>query len=122
LEAFEFLDDTQAARRGDGTGDLMFSTLIVSGRSEAPQGGAFEFDALEISVEGKVEIETRLFAVRDDIETRGHLVMDGGDDRIFLKFSAIGLAELIEVTASEFEPTGKWVAADDGSAESHVNR
>jgi hypothetical protein len=100
----------------------MFSALIVSGRSESAQRRAFQFDALEISVEGEIEIEARLLAIRDHIQAIGHLVVNGGDDGIFLKFRAVSLAELVKVGASEFEPTGKWVAPDDGGAEGHLNR
>src|SRR5262249_33221286 len=94
--------------------DFMFATLIVSWRTETTGRGAFELDALKIAVKGKVEIETSLFAVGDDVEAGGGLVVDGGDDGVFLKFGAVSLAELIEVGAGEFEPARERVAADDG--------
>jgi hypothetical protein len=36
------------------------------------------------------------------------------DHGVFLQLGAIGLAELVEMLAGEFKPTGEWIAADDG--------
>jgi len=76
--------------------------LVVSGRAEASGRRALEFDALQISIKGKVEVETCLLAVGDDIEASRHLVVNRSNDGIFLKFGAVGVAELIEVSAGEF--------------------
>jgi hypothetical protein len=122
LEASKFLDHAEAARCGERSDDFVFSTLIVSGRSEASQRRTLEFDALKITVKGEIEVESSLLAVGDDIKTGRHLVVNGSDDCVFLKFRAVGFAELIEVVAGEFEPAGEWIAADDGGAEGHRNR
>jgi hypothetical protein len=93
--------------------DFVFSALVMRGRTKSARRSIFEFNALKIAVEGEIEIEARLFAIGDDIEAGSHLVMDGGDDGVFLKFGAIGFADLVEVRAGEFEPTGERVTADD---------
>lgn len=71
-------------------------------------------DAFEIAVEGEIEIEARLFAIGDNVESGGNLIVDGGNDSVFLQFGAVGLAKLIKVRTGEFEPAGEWVTADDG--------
>jgi hypothetical protein len=101
----------------------VFAALIVRGRAEPASRRAFEFDALEIAIKGKVEIEASLFAIGDDVESSGDLIVNGGNDGIFLEFGSVGFAELVEMRTGEFEPTGEGVAADDGGAErvgSHV--
>src|SRR5262249_59606256 len=50
LQSLEFVDDSEAAWRGDCAGHFMFAALIVSWRTEAAWRGAFQFDALQIAV------------------------------------------------------------------------
>jgi hypothetical protein len=112
LKAFEFIDYAQATWRSNCAGYFVLPTLIMGGRAEAPWRRALKFDALKVPIKGKVEVEARLFAIGDDVKAGCHLVVDGSDNGVFLEFSAVGLAELIEVSAGKFEPTGKRVAAD----------
>jgi hypothetical protein len=78
LEAFEFLDGAEAARGGERGDDLVFAALIVGRRTETPGRRGFEINALDVAVERQVEIEPGLFAIRDDVEAGGQLVMLGG--------------------------------------------
>ena len=103
--------------RAEFADDLVFSALVVGGRAEAPRRGGFEFDALDVAIEREVEIEAGLFAIGDDIEAGGELVVERGDDGIVLDLGAVGGTEAVEVGGGEFEPRGKRVAADDGGAE-----
>src|SRR5438445_6363227 len=68
-------------------------------------------------VEREVEVETRLFSVGDDVQTRGSLVVDGGQDSVVLQFSAVSLAELLQMRTGQLQPARKGVTADDGSPE-----
>ena len=46
--------------------------------------------------------------------------MNGGDDRVIFQFSTVGLTELIEMSAGEFEPARERVAADYGGELEHA--
>ena len=47
-----------------------------------------------MAIERQVEIEPRLLAVRHDVQTRGHLIVHGGHDRVVLQLGAIVGTEL----------------------------
>src|SRR5436190_239766 len=70
-----------------------------------------------MSVEREVEIEPRLLPVGDDVQSRGSLVMNGGQDGVVLQFSAVGLAELLQMRTGQFQPARKRITADDGGPE-----
>jgi hypothetical protein len=93
------------------------AALVVRGRAKPAGWRRFKFDALQETVEGEVEIEPGLLAVRDDVETGFHLVVQGGDHGVINHFLAVGLTELVEVTAGELEPARERVAADHGRAQ-----
>jgi hypothetical protein len=65
------------------------------------------------SVKRQIEIQPRLFAVGDDVQSGRRLIVNGREDGVFLQLRAIGLAELIEMLAGEFQPAGKRVTAND---------
>jgi len=113
LKTLEFFDRAEAARRTQFAANTVFAPLIV-GRGTKPAGRrAFQFEAFQIPIEGKVEIQSGLFTVGDDVESGCDLVVDGGDDGVVFQFGAVGLAELVEVLAGKFQPAREWVAADD---------
>jgi len=58
-----------------------------------------------------------LLAVCDHVQSGGDLIMNRRDHGVFLQLGAVGLAELVEVLAGEFEPAGKWIATNDGCSE-----
>ena len=89
------------------------AALIVGRRAEAARQGLLQFYAFQKAVERQVEIEPRLFAVRDHIQSGGDLIVNRRDHGVFLQFGAIGFAELVEVLAGEFQPAGEGIAADD---------
>src|SRR5262249_7350403 len=107
-------NNSQAARRAQFAGDSVFTALIVRGRPETARQSLFQFDAFQKAVERQVEIEPRLLAISDHVQTGGDLIVNRRDHGVFLKLSAIRFPELIQMLAGEFEPTGKWIAADDG--------
>src|SRR5690606_965215 len=68
-QALELLDGAEPARSAKLARHAMLAALIVRGRAEAPRRRALELDPFEEAVEGKVEVEPRLLAVGDDIES-----------------------------------------------------
>jgi hypothetical protein len=64
--------------------DAVPPSLVMGWRPETPQRRAFQFDPFEIAVKRKIEVQSRLFAVRDDIQPGGELVVDRGYDRVLL--------------------------------------
>src|SRR5437899_6595910 len=65
-------------------------------------------------VEREVEVETRLLPVGDHVQARGSLVMNGGQDSVVLQFSAVSLAELLQMRTGQLQPARKGITADDG--------
>ena len=65
----------------------MLAALVVRGRAEPPRRRGFEFDALEVSVERKIEIEPRLLAVGDHVQPGRDLIVHGRDHRVVLDFA-----------------------------------
>jgi hypothetical protein len=116
LEAQEIGDCAEATRGAEFARDAVASSLVMGGGAEATLGRGFELDAIEETVEGKVEIEAGLFAIGDDIEAGFELVMDGDGDGVVDGFIAIGVTELVEVKGGELEPAGQGIASDDGGA------
>ena len=78
LEAEVVGDRAEAAGGGERGDDAVFAALVVGGRAEVAGGGALEFDALDETVEGEVEVKAGLFAVGDDVETGVELVAERG--------------------------------------------
>ena len=116
LEPLKIGNGAESFGSGKLAGDLVFAALIVSGRTESAGGGGFEFDAGDEPVKGKVEIEAGLLAVGNDVKASGGLVVDGDAHGVVDKFLAILNAELIEVSAGEFQPAREGVAADDSGS------
>ena len=98
----------------------MPAALVVRWRTEAAQRRGFQFDPFEKAVERQIEIEPRLFAVGNDVKPCFELVVNCDQDGVFDQFLAVGFAELVQVPAGEFEPTGKRVAADHCRSEGRV--
>ena len=82
----------------------MFAALIVRRRAEAAWRRAFELQAFKESVERKIEIEARLFAIRDYVEAGGDLIVNRRDDGVLLHLRDIRGPELAEMRACELEP------------------
>ena len=97
--------------------NFMFPALIVGGRTEAPRGSPFELNAVQEAIEGEIEVESGLLTICDDIQSRCDLVVNGDRNCVIDQLSAIIRAELIEMSASEFQPTWKRIAADDGRSQ-----
>lgn len=114
LEPEEIGDCAEAARGAKFACDTVASSLVVGGRAEASLGRGFELDALEVTIEGEIEIEAGLFAVGDDIEASLELIMNSDRDGVVYGFIAIGVTELVEVDRGELEPAGKRITSDDG--------
>jgi hypothetical protein len=79
--------------------------------------GRIRVRSLQKAVEREIEIEPGLLAIRDDIEPGLELVVQGGDHGIVDHFLAVGFAELVEVSAGEFEPSRERITADHRRAE-----
>ena len=62
----------------------MLAALIVRRRAEVARRRRFHFNALKMAVEGKIEIQPRLLAVGDHVQTRRRLVMQCGDHGVIL--------------------------------------
>src|SRR5689334_3126304 len=90
----------------------MLAPLIVRRRTEPPRACRLQVNPLQKSIEGKVEVETRLFTVGDHIEPGLDLIANRNRYRVVDQFRPVRLAEFIEVRAGEFEPAREWVAAD----------
>src|SRR5262245_39320390 len=95
----------------------MFPALIMRGRPKTTRLRRFQLDPFEEAVKRQVEIEPGLFAVRDDVQSGGDLVVNRRYHRVFLQFSPIRRAELIEMLTGEFQPAGKGITADNGCSE-----
>lgn len=67
-------------------------------------------------VKRKIEIQTRLLAVGNHIKVRSNLVVNGGNHSVVPQLGAISFTELLKVGASELQPAGPRIAADDGCA------
>jgi hypothetical protein len=92
----------------------MLTALIVPWRAKTPQNGRVVFDSFEEAVERKVEVEARLLAIGDDVQTCLNLVVDSGNDGVILHFTNLGFAELRKMLRGEFEPRREWIASDHG--------
>jgi hypothetical protein len=95
----------------------MFAALVVRGGTESPRRRRFEFKAIDETVEGKVEVEARLFAVGDHIEPGFQLVAHSDGDRVIDELGAIRFAELIKMLTGKFQPAREWIAADDSRSQ-----
>src|SRR5262249_47313049 len=117
LQSFPFFNNSQTARRAQFAGDSVFTALIVRGRPETARQSLFQSDSFQKTEERQVKIERRLLAISDHVKTGGDLVVNRRNHRVFLQFSAIRFAELIQMLAGEFEPTWERVAADNSGSE-----
>ncbi len=117
MEAFKFLEGAEAAGCGEFAGDLVLAALVVGGRTEAARGGGLQVDALEVAVEGEVEVEAGLFAVGDDVEAGANLILDRGAGGVVLHLFEVVGAELVELRGGKLEPGGEGVGADDGGSQ-----
>ena len=78
-QAGVLVDDAEAVRRLDRSGDPVAAALVMGRWSEPARRRALQLDAGEEPVEGQVEVETGLLTVGDHVEAGGDLVVDGGD-------------------------------------------
>src|SRR5262245_20006822 len=113
LKALEFFDNAKAARGSQFAGNRVTSSLVMRGRTEPARRRAFAFQAIQVRVKGKVEIEARLFAVGDDVEAGAYLIVECGNDGVLLQLSAVVGAEFIKIGAGEFQPAGQGITADN---------
>jgi hypothetical protein len=91
--------------------------LIVRRRTVPPSGRRLALDAVEVAIEGKVEVEPRLLPVRDHVESRVDLVVDGADDGVIDELCDVIWPEVVEVGARVLEPSREWITADHRRAE-----
>ena len=96
--------------------DPVLRALVVRRRAEPARRFAL-LDPLEEAVEAEVEVEPRLLAVRDDVEARRDLVVDGGDHRVLLELGDVVRPEVGEVRGGVLEPARERVAADHRRAQ-----
>src|SRR5262245_28597694 len=94
FQSLPLTDNAQTARRAQFACDPVFPTLIMPGRAEASRRGLLQFYAFQKAVERQVEIEPRLLAVRDHVQSGGNLIVDRRDHGVLLQLGSIGLAEL----------------------------
>src|SRR4051794_14520964 len=90
LKAFELVNRAKPARRAELADDFVLAALVVGGRAESPRRGGLEFNAFDEAIEREVEVEPRLLAVGDDVETGHHLVGDGDGRGVFLELGEVG--------------------------------
>src|SRR5580765_2557086 len=98
----------------------MFPSLIVSWRTEPASRGGFQLDPFDESIERKIEVQARLFAVSDHIKACLNLVMNGDDDRVLLKFGLVGVAKFLQVLTRELEPARKRITSNDSGAQGPI--
>ena len=110
-QSLPLINHAQASRRAQFAGDPVFAALIVPGRAETASQGLPQFYAFQKAVKRQIEIEPRLLAVCDHVQSGGDLIVDRRG--VFLQLGAVGLAELVEAKACEFQPAGKGIAAND---------
>ncbi len=116
-EALELFDGAKTARGKEFASDGVLTALIVRGRAEAPRGALLGVDALEVAIEGEIEIEARLLAIGDDVEAGRGLIVNGGEDGVVLEFGDVVGAEFVEMAGGKLEPCREGIAADDGGAQ-----
>jgi hypothetical protein len=117
LESLEIGDGAKATGGAEFADHAMFAALIVGGWAESPRRRGFEFNSLQKSVEGEVEIEAGLLAIRDDIEPGIQLIVQGRDHGVIDHLLAVGFTELVEMSAGELKPSWERITANDRRAE-----
>ena len=75
----------------------MPSPLVVGGRTKPARRHGFQCDPLEVTVEGKIEIKPRLFAVGDDVESGIELIANCHGDGVVDEFGPVGFAKFLEI-------------------------
>ena len=95
----------------------MLPALVMRGRAPAAGAGAFQSDAVDESIEAQIEIKPSLLPIGDDIQACGHLIMNGDNRSVLLKFGDVSGAKLIETSGREFQPCGKRITADNSGAQ-----
>jgi hypothetical protein len=78
-----------------------------------------QLDAGEVAIEGEVEVEPSLLAIRDDVEPRLDLVVQCRDHRVVLQLGQVVRSKAVKVLRGELQPARERVGADDGGAEGH---
>ncbi len=89
--------DPEPVGRRELADDPVAPALVVGRRPEAAARLVVELEPVQEGVEGEVEVEPRLLAVRDHVDTRAQLVADGRPDRVASRLLAVVRAELVEV-------------------------
>jgi hypothetical protein len=97
FESLELRDRTQAGRCFQLTYESMPTTLVVRWWPESPRRLRLPFDSAERAVKRQVEVQPRLLAVCDNVQSRGDLIMNGRDHCIFLHFGNIRRTKLDQV-------------------------
>jgi hypothetical protein len=98
----------------------MPSPLVVRWRTETTWTVALKLNARQKAIEAKVEVQTGLLAIRNDIQSRGDLISNGDANGIVLHFRDVICAELVQVLGCKLKPAWEWVGADDGGTERDV--
>ena len=92
----------------------MPSPLVMRRRTEATWTIALKFNARQKAIEAKIEVQSGLFAIRNDIQSRSDLISNGNANGIVLDFRDVICAELVQVLGCKLKPAWEWVGADDG--------
>ena len=86
LQALELLHHSQPTGGIDGIGHGMFPALVMRRWTKAPWGSGFQLQAMEMTIKRQIEIEAGLLAIRDHIQSGGHLIMHRRDHGVILHF------------------------------------
>src|SRR5688572_13784720 len=95
----------------------MLATLVVSRRTESTRGRRLHRNPLQISIEGQVEVEPRLFTIGNHIQSGTDLIVNRRDDGVVLQFFQIIRTKTIQMLAGELQPPGKRVTSDHGRSQ-----
>jgi hypothetical protein len=95
----------------------MPSPLVVRWWTEATWTVALKLNTRQKAIEAKIEVQSGLFAIRNDIQSRSDLIGNGDANGIVLDFHDVICAELVQVLGCKLKPAWEWVGADDGGTE-----
>src|SRR6516162_897502 len=95
----------------------MFSSLIMSNRTEFSCFGFIGTNAIDITIKGKIEVEPGLLAIGNGIQSCCSLVMYSSNDSVFDHLFHISGPKFIQVLTGKLKPSGKRVAANYSSSQ-----
>src|SRR5690606_18852354 len=112
----------ESFRGGEFIYDCVLSPLVVCRRAEFSCFGFVVSNTAYVSIERQVEVEPRLFPIRNHVQACADLVVYGRCHGILDHFFDVGAAKAVEVLASELEPSWKGITSDHRCAEGNVLR